>query len=59
MIAVMNRAGVTSNAGCAAGTSGEIFIPRRWVTSSADRSSIGICAPVAADASSVDIGAAT
>src|ERR1019366_4192216 len=42
IIAEIRRAGVTSNAGFATATSGAIRIPNRCVTSSAERSSMGI-----------------
>ena len=45
MIAEIRRAGVTSNAGFATATSGAMRTPRMCVTSSAERSSMGICSP--------------
>ena len=60
IIAVMYFAGVTSNAGCAAMTpAGAIRTPWMVVTSSDDRSSMGIMLPSLIRASMVDVGAAT
>src|SRR3984893_11784304 len=55
----IRRAGVTSKAGFAAETSGAIRTPRKCVTSSAARSSIGIFSPDEMVRSNVETGAAT
>ncbi len=60
MIAVISSCGVTSKAKLAAGaSSGATSAPKTWVTSSAERSSIGISLPVGVSRSMVDSGAAT
>ncbi len=59
-IAVINSAGVTSNAGLYTRTpSGAVGMPYSVVTSAGDLCSIGISTPLASFASIVDDGAAT
>src|SRR5438876_9397183 len=58
MIAVIMDAGVTSKAGCRALVPwGASLRPRTVVTSSTERSSIGIMSPFGVDRSMVEVGA--
>ncbi len=60
MMPVINRAGVTSNAGLYTATpSGAVCRPKPCVTSRGSRCSMGMLSPEASDRSKVLVGAAT